>query len=95
MEATNSEAKGCNQKGSTQRINSGLRVAKMDGNVEGRAKGTQSSGTQQTDFDLRAVKTNSMPRVMSGKNGGLDKQRTTMLMVVPKTAPAHSGQTLV
>ena len=63
---------------------------KMEGNAKGRAKGTQSPGTQQTDFDLRAVKTNGMPRVVLSKKMGLDIQQTAMSTVVPKTTPTHS-----
>ena len=49
-----------------------MRAAKMDNNAKGRAEGTKSLGTQRTDSSLRAVKTDSMPRVMSSEKGSLD-----------------------
>ena len=36
----------------------------------------------------------AMPRVVSGKNGGLDMQRMTMPMFVPKTQLQHAADRL-
>ena len=50
---------------------------------------------QQTNLGLRVTKTDGMLRVVLGNERSLDIQRTAMQMVVPKTTPAQSGQTLV
>ena len=68
---------------------------KTDDNAEGHAKGIQSLGTQWTDFNLMPMKTNSMPRVVPRRNGGLDIQQTVMPMVVSKTASTHNKQTSI
>ena len=78
-----------------QRTNSGLRATKIDSNTEGCAKGTQNPNTQRTDFGLRIVETNGMPRVVPGKNRGLNIQLTATPMVAPKIALAHSRQTSI
>ena len=62
----------------------------MDGNAEGCVKGTKSPSTHLTDSGLRAVKTDGILRVLSGKKESLDTQWITMPMVVPKTTPAHN-----
>ena len=78
-----------------QQTDSSLTATKMDDNAEGRAKGTYHLNTQRKNSCLRVVKTDGMPRVVPGKKGSLDIQRTAMQIVVLKTTPAHSGKTSV